>query len=551
MKVLLILAFFITTAVAAELDININPKKPVFNETFTVEFVIKTDKQNVEPVISFDPLGAEVVSKSDVSTSTQYSYINGRSTIERKMAVTYELIARQPGMAYLRSILVEVGDEKLRHQTLNITILKNPQPSKKIFVRAEVDKKEVYAGESIIARYYLYSRADVPVSSMEIKKFPKLNTFLKRFHQEQISPQRVKYDGKIYIRRIMYTAQLYAQTPGEYEIDPITMRVAYTKNSNSFSGFGLGFQIGKPMYKTLISPSVEINVLPLPAQGMPQSFTGLVGKHSFELKINKNKFIANEPIELDLTIQGPGALELYEAPHLLDDKNLEEFEKSSDLIVNKDFSGTKKIDYTYLGRGNVGLKNQKVKFSYFDPEEKKYVEKTLNIGDVTVASIGGQKKVSYSDGVNKNPSVQNSSVEVLDQSKSFIFKPLTKTWNTFLYNKKEIFIFFVGLCVLLVIMFAKKLYRSRTPKEYSIFDEIDKFGINYSRLYRLITERYPSLTMSEAIKKLGLSQEGERYFLDLIKKLNASYANSEMKTKNIKIQKKYFKELQKKIENAY
>ncbi|MAX66451.1 MAG: hypothetical protein CME66_05905, partial [Halobacteriovoraceae bacterium] len=349
MKVLLILAFFITTAVAAELDININPKKPVFNETFTVEFVIKTDKQNVEPVISFDPLGAEVVSKSDVSTSTQYSYINGRSTIERKMAVTYELIARQPGMAYLRSILVEVGDEKLRHQTLNITILKNPQPSKKIFVRAEVDKKEVYAGESIIARYYLYSRADVPVSSMEIKKFPKLNTFLKRFHQEQISPQRVKYDGKIYIRRIMYTAQLYAQTPGEYEIDPITMRVAYTKNSNSFSGFGLGFQIGKPMYKTLISPSVEINVLPLPAQGMPQSFTGLVGKHSFELKINKNKFIANEPIELDLTIQGPGALELYEAPHLLDDKNLEEFEKSSDLIVNKDFSGTKKIDYTYLG----------------------------------------------------------------------------------------------------------------------------------------------------------------------------------------------------------
>ncbi|MAX67743.1 MAG: hypothetical protein CME66_12470 [Halobacteriovoraceae bacterium] len=551
MKVLLILAFFITTAVAAELDININPKKPVFNETFTVEFVIKTDKQNVEPVISFDPLGAEVVSKSDVSTSTQYSYINGRSTIERKMAVTYELIARQPGMAYLRSILVEVGDEKLRHQTLNITILKNPQPSKKIFVRAEVDKKEVYAGESIIARYYLYSRADVPVSSMEIKKFPKLNTFLKRFHQEQISPQRVKYDGKIYIRRIMYTAQLYAQTPGEYEIDPITMRVAYTKNSNSFSGFGLGFQIGKPMYKTLISPSVEINVLPLPAQGMPQSFTGLVGKHSFELKINKNKFIANEPIELDLTIQGPGALELYEAPHLLDDKNLEEFEKSSDLIVNKDFSGTKKIDYTYLGRGNVGLKNQKVKFSYFDPEEKKYVEKTLNIGDVTVASIGGQKKVSYSDGVNKNPSVQNSSVEVLDQSKSFIFKPLTKTWNTFLYNKKEIFIFFVGLCVLLVIMFAKKLYRSRTPKEYSIFDEIDKFGINYSRLYRLITERYPSLTMSEAIKKLGLSQEGERYFLDLIKMLNASYANSETKTKNIKIQKKYFKELQKKIENAY
>ncbi len=551
MKVLLILAFFITTAVAAELDININPKKPVFNETFTVEFVIKTDKQNVEPVISFDPLGAEVVSKSDVSTSTQYSYINGRSTIERKMAVTYELIARQPGMAYLRSILVEVGDEKLRHQTLNITILKNPQPSKKIFVRAEVDKKEVYAGESIIARYYLYSRADVPVSSMEIKKFPKLNTFLKRFHQEQISPQRVKYDGKIYIRRIMYTAQLYAQTPGEYEIDPITMRVAYTKNSNSFSGFGLGFQIGKPMYKTLISPSVEINVLPLPAQGMPQSFTGLVGKHSFELKINKNKFIANEPIELDLTIQGPGALELYEAPHLLDDKNLEEFEKSSDLIVNKDFSGTKKIDYTYLGRGNVGLKNQKVKFSYFDPEEKKYVEKTLNIGDVTVASIGGQKKVSHSDGVNQNPSVQNSSVEVLDQSKSFIFKPLTKTWNTFLYNKKEIFIFFVGLCVLLVIMFAKKLYRSRTPKEYSIFDEIDKFGINYSRLYRLITERHPSLTMSEAIKKLGLSQEGERYFLDLIKKLNASYANSEMKTKNIKIQKKYFKELQKKIENAY
>ena len=34
---------------------------------------------------------------------------------------------------------------------------------------------------------------------------------------------------------------------------------------------------------------VKIEVKDLPVEGMPKSFTGLVGEHDFKIKINKNK----------------------------------------------------------------------------------------------------------------------------------------------------------------------------------------------------------------------------------------------------------------------
>ena len=63
-----------------------------------------------------------------------------------------------------------------------------------------------FVGESILVRYYLYNR--VTVNTTDIKKFPKLNKFLKRYHQERMVAEKVRYNGEIYTRRVLYTAQL-------------------------------------------------------------------------------------------------------------------------------------------------------------------------------------------------------------------------------------------------------------------------------------------------------------------------------------------------------
>ena len=167
-------------------------------------------------------------------------------------------------------------------------------------------KKTLYLGEGITVRYFLYSK--VPVNSVDIKKYPKLNNFLKRFLQEQERSERVSVDGQLYLRTQIYAAKLFPEKPGEVKIDPLELSASYpvVRSGDPFGTFGLNRNFKT---KTIASETVKLQVLPLP-QPVPENFTGLVGKHDFNLQFGQTKMIVNEPLEVKLTVAGGGALEL-------------------------------------------------------------------------------------------------------------------------------------------------------------------------------------------------------------------------------------------------
>ncbi len=533
------------TVFATTLDVKVNPDNPVFNEPYTLNFIIKTSEElTEEPFVSFDPLNAEVVSKSDVSTSTQFTYVNGKSSVQRTYTFSYDLISSKPGTAYIRSIVAEVNGQKIRHNTIQLRVLKTTKSIGKIFAQAEVDKTEAYVGESILVRYYIYTRNDVPITSLDIKKFPKLDKYLKRFHQEKSGPERVNYRGKLYVRRIMYTAQLFAEKPGTFKIDPITMSVRYNNRSNSFGSFGLGLQFGKPMTTTVVSKPVEINVLPIPAEGMPASFSGLVGKHEATLKINKNKFIANEPIELTLDITGDGAMELYEAPPLISNPVIEEFEKNADLIINSDFTAVKKINYTYLGRETAELKNEVFEFSYFDPELKEFKIIKLPIGNIKVAG-GLNNRGKRPEQAKPNKSDQNivRNFETVDEPIKLEFKPVFKLLNTFLYTIEEIFILLiVTLFFLISYVFGSKFKNFNTGTK-DLYEEMIKSGVNFQHLHKIFKST-DNKSLEEKISSSALKKNTRDYLLDIVNQLQEQYKQG-ADTQSIKISKKLLNDLRK------
>ncbi|MFT6630741.1 MAG: hypothetical protein ACJAS4_000683 [Bacteriovoracaceae bacterium] len=546
MKFLVICLFLITNAYADSIKVRVNPENPLINETFNVDFIIDT-KEEGEPIISFNPLGVDVVSRSEVGTSTRMTIINGERTIERSLSVTYELMPSKSGTIFLRDISVEINGNVIKHKTVRISVLKKAKETKKIFVKAEVSKNKVYVGESIVVRYYLYNRADIPLAGTDIRKFPKLDKFLKRFHQEPMSLERVQFDGKMYSRRIMYTAQLFGEKPGVYKIDPINMKVSYSRRGNPFGGFGgFNLQIGRPQSTTISSTPVEIEVISLPAEGMKPHFSGLVGDHSFNLKVNKNKFIANEPIELTLNIEGEGALELFEAPILLSHENIEEFEKTNDLAIKKNFTAQKVIDYTYLGRGDVNLENIEVPISYFDPESETYKTKKLKIGNIKVAGIGQQNTRQFTK---NEPKVKPSTLPVPSiQVKPYEFKPIFKLANTFIYGIKEIFIATSFLLFLFTGFLGIKYFKSKVPKELSVFDTIYKKGVNYSNLYKVLNLTGNEGQMENIVNSLNVSEPAKQYFKNLVESFNDDFSTSKS-DKVVRIEKRYFKELENMLNN--
>ena len=137
----------------------------------------------------------------------------------------------------------------------------------------------------------------VDITSFDIKEFPKLNNFVKRYLQEQGNRERVSYEGKQFVRQLLYSLVLFPEKAKVLKLDPMKVNVTYDLDGERDP---FGFGRGKLVTKTISSKTIDVEVLKLPFEKIPTGYTGLVGVHKFSLSINKTKVLVNEPIEIKL-----------------------------------------------------------------------------------------------------------------------------------------------------------------------------------------------------------------------------------------------------------
>lgn len=371
--------FFSLLAFAQQVDVEVNPTEALVNEPFYVTFKVKATGGN-DPYISFDPVGAEVVGRREQGVSISTIVINGKFTTTREQSYVYELVADRAGTAYLKNIKVEINGKTEKAKDVKVTILNEKRKLQDVFLEAVPSKNKIYLGEGINVSYYLYYK--IPVVANDIKEFPKLNKFIKRFYKTQGNVETVQYKGEVYRRVLAYSARAYPEKVGTAVLDQMKI-AAQVADQRSFDPFGGLSNSYRP--KDIVSPRVEIEVLPIPTEGMPSNFTGLVGAHDFILTGGKSKYLINEPIEFKLEVRGVGALENFQAPSLFSSDLIEEFDTKADLVELSEGAASKKFEFTYLARSEVSIPEREISFSYFDPENKKFVEKTIKVPALNVA----------------------------------------------------------------------------------------------------------------------------------------------------------------------
>lgn len=530
---------------ASELKVEVNPTRPVAGEMFQVYFRIFTDAHE-EPVINFSPSKVEVAGKSNQGVSTRTIYANGKLTVTRELTVVYEMVATQPGTAYLRDITVQVGSEKLKHPSLSINILKEPEVKADAFVMADVPKKSVFIGEGFVVRYYLYSK--VPISNLDVKEYPKLNKFLKRYLQEPDRSERVSIDGEIYTRTLIYAAKLFPEKLGTLKVDPLRLSVTYpvSRSGDPFGAFGLNrdFKTRSISSETI---NVEVKAVPEPR---PPHFTGLVGAHEFQLQVGSSKLIVNEPLEMKLTVSGVGALENLEAPSLIKSPGLEEFDTNGDLKVNNAETATKVFDYTLLAKENLSLPAQEIVLSYLDPDSEKYIPVTLNIPEIIIA--GGQPKPQASS---EKPQVKEEKVVKQSQPPALepdFYAPITidkSQWRSWVPKIN------LGLAVLaLLISFGwiiKHKHFSGFQFKSDIPAVLKKNKFELSEFVQWLTPVIKKTGKSPLaiIKDSTLSENSKRYFIELLEANDYKSYSSHQSDMVYKYDAGHFKELSKYIES--
>ena len=557
----ILIMFFSFNCWAQSLDVSLSEREPLAGDTFQLIFKITLD-QNETPDISFDAGGLEILGKANQGMSLRTVYMNGKLTTTREMTYVYDLVGDRAQTYRISGIRAQTSSGSLTFQDIVVKVVKEAKEKSPFFVRAEVSKTKVYVGEAIQVNYYLYHIDNVLTT--EIKKFPTLNNFTKRFYDRQSQTETVNFNGAIYRRTNFYSAVLFPDVPGNLKIDPISLNVTYVveNNSNPFGGLGFSFGGARRMARSINSDAINIEVLPLPHQTVPPHYTGLVGRHTFELSVSQSKAIVNDPIEVKLIVSGPGVLEKMEAPKIFDNPSLEEFDSKFDLEVEEMGKGRKVFSLTYLGRKALDIPARKLPLSYFDPEKGEFVTTELIVPAIKVEGTAVSSQSSSNNATadadnepEKEPAVQqNAGPALSDKSAQPPLDLISPPFRLETIKSHFIEILLGSLTfILLTILFwyGKNLGSGPTPGSRDLveaYQSLKTNGLNYGDLYRFLSiglDHKYSEGLYDHVQKSKLSTEAKVYLCQILEASEKSEYLEKGKKIDIPLKSKYLEEVMK------
>ncbi|AZZ37431.1 hypothetical protein CIK05_11710 [Bdellovibrio sp. qaytius] len=236
------------------------------------------------------------------------------------------------------------------------------------FVLLETDKKQVYEGEQITTTWYLYTRGNI--ESLDRAKFPDLKGFWKEIIEEVPSLQFTEemVNGVMYRKALLAAHALFPIKPGKTTIDEFKIKAKVRLPTQ--------FGWGSLQEYTKSSKRTEVNVLPLPTEGKPLSFSGAVGQFTIQTQVDGTQFPAGQPIAIKVRLEGQGNAKVIELPEIKWPENLEVYDTKSESKFFKDGLSFKEFEILVIAKNQGEVKIPQINFSYFDPISKQYVTKS-------------------------------------------------------------------------------------------------------------------------------------------------------------------------------
>lgn len=260
--------------------------------------------------------------------------------------------------------------------------------AKNLFVKLNVNKKNCYVGEPIVATYELYTRLP---SETTITDVPSFNGFSVNDLDINSNSTLEEYNGRKYNVYKIRKVELYPLQSGNITLGSMTAsnKVTFVKSQyvnqqdnngffDMFQNFGSdaippGGLVEKNV--TLKSAPEQITVKPLPTENKPEGFRGAVGDFSVSASLEKNNITTDDAGTLKLTITGKGNIQLINAPVINWPNGIDGYEaKVKDNVDRKQvpMQGSKTFSYPFTVSKAGTYTIDSITFSYFDPASSSY-----------------------------------------------------------------------------------------------------------------------------------------------------------------------------------
>jgi hypothetical protein len=333
-------------------------------------------------------------------TSTSMQIVNGRTSMT--LTVQYRYQATAEGTFEIAPVVVHAGGQDLRTEPLTIRISDAPAPATRsgapganggvapedLFVTATTSKPRVYVNEPVIVEYRIFTRVDV--DGYNVTRQPGTAGFwVEELADPQARVEQVVRNGLQYASTVVRRLALFPTSAGTKTLEPLTLetRVRVQRRPRSLFGDPFGDIFGGNLF--VGSSSVEIEVVPLPEAGRPDTFNGLVGQFEISASIDRTRADTNDALTYRLEVSGTGNIRTLSELELGFPSDFEVYppdvservEPTADGVL-----GSKTFEYVLVPRAPGQVTIPAVELTYFDIGANAY---TVAASDPITLTVAG------------------------------------------------------------------------------------------------------------------------------------------------------------------
>lgn len=338
----------------------------------------------------------EILAGPYQSRSSYTQIINGKRSSSTTLTFTFTLMPTKIGKFNIPGAYIVVEGKKITSNDLQIKVEESSNQSQtgtydgsssdnssksvsneSIFVRTIISKGSVYEQEAVTVTYKLYTLLDV--AQFTDIKLPDFNGFLKQDIEQPQNKQLAaeSYNGRQYGTVVLYQAVLFPQQTGELKIEPanFTALVRLKNKAQVRSIFDDFFDTYTNIEKKLVAPAMTLRINPLPTEGKPSSFSGVVGSFNMTSDLSSGNLKTNEAGTIKLTIKGSGNMKLLKNPKIKFPDSFEVYDpkvENNFEVKSGNMAGTKTIEYLFIPRRAGKYDIPSAELSYFDLTNRMY-----------------------------------------------------------------------------------------------------------------------------------------------------------------------------------
>ncbi|MDD4233826.1 MAG: BatD family protein [Candidatus Cloacimonetes bacterium] len=341
------------------------------------------------------------------STRSSSSIVNFKTTRVHERSYTYIYVPLREGISTIPAQSVRVDNKVYTTKPITVTVIKSStSPSQNnpaapgssglldpdfpwtasrmtgsTMLLALPQRQKVHKGEPTIISYYLYT--DQMVRSFNLDDEEDFPGYGKSVYEQpsMLEYEVVNHQGKRFQRALIKRLVLSPNQTGE-------LRAPELRGSARIYEFGY-------MNQPLRSQDAWLEVVPLPKEGVPQSFSGAVGSFELSEDISDGEIGLGEAITFSLRIAGRGNYNQFGNPVF----PKSEAQVSSPMAVDKlnaGIEGSRVLYYTIIPAEKGIYSLPSLSFSWFDPEAGMYRSYNSKSREIKVKS---SNVISYFSGL--------------------------------------------------------------------------------------------------------------------------------------------------------